>query len=217
MDPVLLTLLGTAGISALFKAMAKSRGKTQGKTAVSGYSPTQSAQPTQPIQPTQTIQPTATPAPMADYLEGFVRKGSGSQYYDLIKQSAQKYNIHPALLAALLFQESGITPNAKNVGETGTDRGMAQINSRWHPDITDAQAYDPNFAIPWAAQTLSGNISHFGDINRGVAAYNVGRGGASIKGPQPYGGGPKGQAYLDALTRNLDPELKKQLGLITSY
>jgi soluble lytic murein transglycosylase-like protein len=210
MDPVLLTLLGTAGISALFKAMAKSK---QGKT-VSGYSPTPTQQtPIKQAQPTQQPQPT----PTTDYLEGFIRKGSGAQYYDLIKQSAQKYNIHPALLAALLFQESGIQPEAKNVGETGTDRGMAQINSRWNPDVTDEQAYDPNFAIPWAAKTLSGNIAHFGDINRGVAAYNVGRGGASIKGPQPYGGGPKGQAYLDAMTRNLDPELKRQLGLITSY
>lgn len=47
---------------------------------------------------------------------------------------------------ALTRAESGYDPNAKNVaGNTppSTDRGLRQINSYWHPEVTDDVAYDP--------------------------------------------------------------------------
>jgi hypothetical protein len=39
--------------------------------------------------------------------------------------------------------ESSWNPRALNVNDDGSeDRGLFQINSRWHPDVSDAQAYD---------------------------------------------------------------------------
>lgn len=46
--------------------------------------------------------------------------------------------------------ESGLRPQALNVNTTGSrDRGIYQINDKYHPDVTDAQAFDPEFAANW--------------------------------------------------------------------
>lgn len=133
------------------------------------------------------------------------------QFRPLILRAAKENNIHPALLAAQLFQESGIQVGRDN----NDDRGIAQINRLAHPEINDQQAADPNFAIPFMAQQVSSGLKKFGDINRAVSSYNVGMGGASVKGRNPYGGGPKGQTYLNNVAKNLDPELVVRLGLKT--
>lgn len=184
---------------------------------------------------TPSITPTTQPQKVGvKGIEGFTRTGSGTQYYDSINKSSTENGLHPALLAGLLFQESGIengkvnsqpvyNENGQAVIDSKTgkqlisvDRGIAQINNIAHPEVTDAQANDPNFAIPWAAKEIAYNIKHFnGDVNRAIAAYNVGRGGANIQGPEVYGGGPKGQTYLNNLAQNLTPELQKYLGLKT--
>lgn len=172
-------------------------------------------------QPTPT--PTAMPSPammpqaQAGYsqLPGFMPQAPEQGILDLILSSAQQYGIHPSLLAALLFQESGFNPT--QVNPYSPDYGMAQINLPMHPGTTQEQAFNPGFAVPWAAQKLSGDIGYFGgDIGRGLAAYNVGRGGAGVAGQYPFGGGPLGQTYIDNVARNLAMELIKELGLTTT-
>lgn len=143
----------------------------------------------------------------------------------IIYNAAQQYGVNPAILASLLFSEHGLIadnnktfnrdPNTGAIIPGNYDRGIAQINAKAHPEITDEQAFDPNFAIPWAAKTLSGHIKNLGgDINRGIAAYNVGEGGAQIQGPTPSGLGPRGQAYLNKVAAGLTPDLRKKLGII---
>ena len=152
-------------------------------------------------------------------LKGFKNKIPEQKYLDLIMNSSKKYDIPPELIAAVIQQESGFNPNALNPGDatSGRDRGMVQINEKAFPNITDQQAFDPNFAIPFAAEKLAGDIDYFGgDINRGIAAYNVGRGGANVKGPEPFGGGPKGQRYIDNVSRNLDPSVIEALKILRS-
>lgn len=40
--------------------------------------------------------------------------------------------------------ESGWRPDAVNVNDDGSrDRGIFQINSRWHPDVPDDEAFNP--------------------------------------------------------------------------
>lgn len=129
----------------------------------------------------------------------------------LIVDSANKFGVDPNLLAAVLFQESRYNPKA--VGGDPNDRGIAQINSIAFPNVSSSQAFDPSFAIPFAAKKLADDIAYFEDVNRGIAAYNVGRGGASIKGPEAFGGGPKGQKYINNVSRNLSEDLIKNLGL----
>lgn len=171
--------------------------------------------------------PTATPAPKPQVasttsqytpkreLSGFKQKSPQEDILNLIFDAANQYEIHPSLLAALLFQESSFDPT--RIGDTDpNDVGIAQINLPSHPSVAREQALDPSFAIPWAAKYLADSMAQFNDINRTIASYNVGRGGANIQGPQPYGGGPRGQTYIDNVARNLDTALLKELGIITS-
>lgn len=164
--------------------------------------------------------PTPTPTPMAEYapkreLTGFLQNQPEEPILNLIFQASEESGINPSLLAAMLFQESSFDPT--RIGDTDpNDVGIAQINLPSHPNVTREQALDPTFAIPWAARYLSDSMGQFNDINRALASYNVGRGGANIQGPQPFGGGPRGQTYIDNVARNLDKSLIQELGLITS-
>lgn len=203
------------------------RGQREGSKETIAPSPT----------PTETPRKYNTAPPTQEEMKGFEglkKQGLLGQGYDpaptfrgfkgpqpedmianLIQSAAMEYGINPSLLAAVLFQESRFNPQAVGASDPN-DIGIAQINMLAHPQVTRDQAFDPTFAIPYAAQLLSGNIEHFGDVNRGVAAYNVGRGGASVQGPEAYGGGPLGQTYIDNVSRNLEAELIKELGLILS-
>jgi len=161
--------------------------------------------------------PTPTPqsSPEEGGLGGFAADMPEDAIKNLILGAAERYKVDPALLAAVLYQESRFNPQA--IGDTDpNDIGIGQINLPSHPNVTREQALDPAFAIPFAAQKLAGDIKHFDDVNRGVAAYNVGRGGANVQGPEPFGGGPRGQTYINNVSRNLDPEKLRALGLITS-
>lgn len=56
---------------------------------------------------------------------------------------------------AIVCAESGRDPAAKHVNKDGSiDRGLWQINDRAHPEVTDAQAFDPVRATA-AAFTIS--------------------------------------------------------------
>jgi soluble lytic murein transglycosylase-like protein len=54
---------------------------------------------------------------------------------------------------AVIKCESSYNPNA--VGDSGHSRGLAQIHRPSHPTITDAQAFDPDFAIEFMAKAMS--------------------------------------------------------------
>ncbi len=185
---------------------------------------TQSLQ--QTLSPSPSPSPMATPMPMAKAAPTPIVKVNGvdprfpalqttqvpGSLSDVIYNSAQAKGINPNLLAALLYQESNFKPSSVNPGSG--DYGIAQINLASHPGVTKEQAFDPSFAVPFAANMLANNLKHFGgDLNRAIAGYNVGQGGASVNGPMEFGGGPKGQYYLDNVIRNISPQLIQQLGL----
>lgn len=171
----------------------------------------------------------ATPSPAneaakARIIAGFIRDNVGEEYLQMILNASNERGIEPALLAAQLFQESGIDPNVPDVngvtkeGKPFRARGMGQIVDIYHPEVTDEQAKDPNFAINWTADRIKEDLGYFdNDYNRALAAHFVGRGGASIKGPAPYGGGPQGQDYIDRLSKNVEPDVLKKYGIKTSY
>ena len=129
-------------------------------------------------------------------------------YQDLITASAGAYNLPPALLASLLFTEHGFSRDpGYNYNSNGSyDRGPAQINSTAHPEVSDAQALDPNFAIPWAAKVLAGHIKNLG-IARGIVAYNTGASGSQFV--QDLRNHP----YYKKITTGLSDNLRRSLGL----
>lgn len=101
-------------------------------------------------------------------------------YTATIQSSAAANGLSPALLASLLNHESGFIAGAVNNNYVNghlasTDRGIAQLNSVAYPQVTDAQANDPYYAIPFAAQVLSHHIQTCGSVAGGLSAYNSGQ------------------------------------------
>jgi hypothetical protein len=161
-------------------------------------------------QPVQTPTPTPTPQPFADFKTAKVP----AQFQDLISNSAQQAGVDPNVFASVLFSEHSFiadnnkTPSYDKYGNfAGYDRGIAQINSMAHPDVTDEQAFDPNFAIPYAANLLKSYIDQSGSLQRGILAYNHGvTGQRSIQDPTQ-------DTYYQKVVGGISPQGRKRLGL----
>lgn len=62
---------------------------------------------------------------------------------------------------AIVAAESGRDPSAKHVNTDGSvDRGLWQINDRSHPEVTDAQAFDPVEATAAAFKISNGGTNY---------------------------------------------------------
>lgn len=61
----------------------------------------------------------------------------------LIRYEAEKAEVDPELAVAVAKAESNLSPTAINKNTDGSrDRGLFQINEKWHPNITDEVAFD---------------------------------------------------------------------------
>lgn len=115
------------------------------------------------------------------------------EFDPLISQAAEDWRLDPFLLKGLLFEESGLNPKIRNKTSyaagiaqftTGGIRGMNVIRCQrmyqsyrcdlGDDEFTRTKAYDPEEAIPAAAELLSYLISRWGR-DYGVASYNGGR------------------------------------------
>lgn len=79
---------------------------------------------------------------------------------ELIKQTAKKYGINQNLAVKVAECESNLNPQAININAPDSiDRGLYQINSKWHPHITDEQAFDPQFSTNFFCEAVkAGNL-----------------------------------------------------------
>src|SRR3990167_6559213 len=68
-----------------------------------------------------------------------------------IDRVATTHNIATSSLYNLVKCESSFVETADN----GDDRGLVQINRTYYPEITDEQAFDPEFALNFAAEKIS--------------------------------------------------------------
>ena len=68
-----------------------------------------------------------------------------------IGRVATAHKIATTSLYNLVMSESSLDPLADN----GYDRGLVQINRNAWPEITDEQAFDPEFSLHFAAQKIS--------------------------------------------------------------
>jgi soluble lytic murein transglycosylase-like protein len=76
----------------------------------------------------------------------------------LIKEKAEQYNVSAILMTKIISCESGF--NERALGDSGYSRGLVQIHSKYHPTITDEQAYDAEFAVTFLAEKLSEGDGH---------------------------------------------------------
>jgi Lysozyme like domain len=64
-------------------------------------------------------------------------------------------------IVSIAMAESGLNPGAQHVNSDGSlDRGILQINSRWHPEVSNACAYNVTCAFQ-AGYTISSRGTNF--------------------------------------------------------
>lgn len=101
-------------------------------------------------------------------------------FFKRIELEQTKINLYTATTSSevrlfkLLKLESGFDPAA--VGSVDQmDRGLAQINFKWHPDVVNAEAFDPEFSIPWAANYIVSAFREISNLEGAYVSYNVGK------------------------------------------
>lgn len=131
-----------------------------------------------PLQPTQG--PNVIPPP---------------QIESLIGTNANQYGVDPALIKAIVANESGFDANATS--KTGA-QGLMQLEPETAASLGVDNAYDPAQNISGGTRYIRSLLERFnGDVRLAVAAYNAGPGAV-----EKYGGVPP-YAETQAYVRNV--------------
>ncbi|MGM9993044.1 MAG: lytic transglycosylase domain-containing protein [Candidatus Bruticola sp.] len=126
-------------------------------------------------------------------ITGSNSSGDSAQFDSIIKEASEKYNVDPALIKAVIRQESAFNPQATSVCGA---QGLMQLMPETASDLGVKNAYDPKENIMGGAKYLGQLLDMFnGDMTKTIAAYNAGPGSV-----QQYGGVPpyqETQNYVD--------------------
>jgi cell wall-associated NlpC family hydrolase len=116
--------------------------------------------------------------------------GSELPYRDLFEASGRRWDVDPALLAAVARAESGFDPEAVSpVGAQGLMQFMPQTAAEMGVD-----PWNPASAIDGAARYLRQSLDRFGSVEEAIASYNAGPGAVARHGGiPPY---PETQNYV---------------------
>jgi len=125
------------------------------------------------------------------------------RYEHIVQGHAENYNLDPALLAAVIYQESKFKANARSSsGAIGlmqllpdTAKGIALHTGGTRFRVADL--YDPEINIRYGAWYLRHLLQKYGDERTALAAYNAGQ--RNVDRWQSEGGGiefPETRAYV---------------------
>jgi hypothetical protein len=105
------------------------------------------------------------------FREAVAQRGVGSTWEPIIQGAAATYGVPAALIKGIISAESAWDPAA--VSPTRSSYGLMQLNVVAQA-ITQAQAFDAAFAIPFGARILAGQIARRSSTGLALAGYNAG-------------------------------------------
>jgi hypothetical protein len=122
-------------------------------------------------------------------------------YSDIINQAGQQYNVDPALLRAVMGQESGGNPSA--ISPKGAS-GLMQLMPATAKQLGVTDINDPQQNIMAGAKYLSQQLDKYQDIPTALAAYNAGPGAVDKAGGIPNF--PETQGYVKNIMAKYQPQ-----------
>ena len=90
-----------------------------------------------------------------------ISTAQGQTIEQTIRTIAQSESVDPDLAVRVAKCESSLNTQAINTNADGSrDRGIFQINNKWHPEVTDEQAFNPVFSTQFFCKAFkAGNLS----------------------------------------------------------
>lgn len=145
--------------------------------------------------------------------EAWAGEISGVPYAEFINKAANKHGVDPALIAAIIEQESRFNPKAKSsVGARGLMQLMPLVCRGANLD-PDGDCYDPEKNIMAGTAEIARYLKQYnGNLELALAAYNAGPVAVN-----KYGGVPPYSETLDYVNRKCRTKGVKECGVPPLY